>query len=29
MVDIRDFEKSSFEQMISNNPKALIRFAGH
>ena len=29
MVDIKDFEKSSFEKMISNNPKALIRFAGH
>lgn len=28
IVDIRDWEKSSFEGMISRHPKAVIRFAG-
>jgi hypothetical protein len=28
MVDIRDWERSSFEKVISEHPKALIRFAG-
>ena len=28
MVDIRDWERTSFEKVISEHPKALIRFAG-
>lgn len=28
LVDIDDWERDAFEQVISNNPKALIRFAG-
>ena len=28
LVDSRDWEKSSFESMIQNNPKAIIRWAG-
>lgn len=28
IVDIKDWEKQSFEQVISHNPKAVIRFAG-
>jgi threonine 3-dehydrogenase len=28
LVDIHDWEKESFEQVIRTNPKALIRFAG-
>ena len=28
VVDIRDWERDSFEQMISTNPKVIIKFAG-
>jgi threonine 3-dehydrogenase len=28
LVDIREWEKSAFEQVISRHPKAVIRFAG-
>ena len=28
LIDIRDFEKASFEEKIRRNPKVILRFAG-